>query len=357
MNGAGQSMMSGFERLAAALQAASPGSSILMFSWVDQSSTGTSPLDASGPELATEVNGHRLAVALDEALVPDFAAAGGRIHLIGHSFGANVATTAALALAERPRQLTLLDSPESELTRIGGAQNALRYKLPRLDPGRGPGRTFVDNYISAVGERYSTEPGLDAVVDVRTAPPEGDLSEKHSFAIDVVRRLGRRHRPAGRVRLVAAHRSRRRIGGHVLRAARRGRAPAAHPGGGSAQPTGRRAPGRHDDAAARGGCVDRRHRGHRRRGRADHVERDVRDVRRLAVAHVRRAAPGAARRPGHPVRRRPGALAGRHRRRRHGRARVVPGPVRPGSRHPRAVGDDQRADARPRRPIRRAGRP
>ena len=30
-----------------------------MFSWVDHSSTGTSVFDASGPELATEVNGHR----------------------------------------------------------------------------------------------------------------------------------------------------------------------------------------------------------------------------------------------------------------------------------------------------------
>ena len=183
VDGAGQSMMSGFEKLAERLHDADVDASIVMFSWVDQSSTGTSVLDASGPELATEVNGHRLATALDQALVPGFAAGGGQLHLIGHSFGANVVTTAALALAERPRQVTLLDSPEAEVTRIGGAKNDLRYKLPRLDPGRGPGQTFVDNYISEVGERYSTYPGLADVVDVRTAPPDGDLSEKHSFAI------------------------------------------------------------------------------------------------------------------------------------------------------------------------------
>ena len=71
------------------------------------------------------------------------------MHLIGHSFGANVVTTAALALTTPPRQLTLLDSPEVELARIGGAKNDLQYKLPRLDLGRGPNQTFVDNYISA----------------------------------------------------------------------------------------------------------------------------------------------------------------------------------------------------------------
>ncbi len=205
VDGAGLSMMTEFEQLAAALQAADPAATILMFSWVDQSSTGTSLLDASGPELATEVNGHRLATAIDQALAPGFAAGGGQLHLIGHSFGANVVTTAALALAERPRQVTLLDSPEAEITRIGGAKNDLRYKLPRLDPGRGPGRTFVDNYVSEVGEPYSTYPGLADVVDVRTAPPDGDLASKHSFAVELVRRVGRRRLPGG-VPLVAAGR-------------------------------------------------------------------------------------------------------------------------------------------------------
>ena len=40
------------------------------------------------------------------------------------------------AVDQRPRQLTLFDSPDDGLTRLGGAANDLRYKLPRLDLGR-----------------------------------------------------------------------------------------------------------------------------------------------------------------------------------------------------------------------------
>jgi pimeloyl-ACP methyl ester carboxylesterase len=129
-----------------------------MYSWVDQSATDTSALAASAPERATEVNGHRMATAIDQTLAAGFSNNGGQMHLIGHSFGANVATTAALALATPPRQLTLFDSPEVNLARIGGAKNDLRYKLTRLDIGRGPNQTFVDNYISLVGEPYAGYP-------------------------------------------------------------------------------------------------------------------------------------------------------------------------------------------------------
>ena len=180
----GQPPAAGFEALAAALQRADPAATVLMFSWIDQSATDLSALAASSPERATEVNGHRFAQALDEALVPDFSAAGGQVHLIGHSFGANVATTAALALDRPPRQLTLFDSPEVDVTRFGGAKNDLRYKLPRLDIGRGPAQTFVDNYVSLVGEPFAGYPGLDGVVDVRLTPPSNDSGgEKHEFAI------------------------------------------------------------------------------------------------------------------------------------------------------------------------------
>jgi len=182
VDGNGDSLMTGFVALATALQQADPDAAVVMFSWVDQSATSI-PLDARGPELATEVNGHRLATAIDEALAPGFEAAGGQVHLIGHSFGANIVTTAALAMTSPPRQLTLLDSPEVEIARIGGAKNDLQYKLPRLDLGRGPTQTFVDNYISFVGERYSTHPGLGAVVDVQTKAPDGTDGEKHSYAI------------------------------------------------------------------------------------------------------------------------------------------------------------------------------
>ena len=180
----GQPSITLFANLAASLQAADPSSTILMYSWVDQSSTDTSALAAYAPERATEINGHRLATALDQSLASSFLGNGGAVHLIGHSFGANVATTAALALASPPRQLTLFDSPEVELARIGGAKNDLRYKLTRLDIGRGSNQTFVDNYISLVGEAYAGFPGLGQVVDVHLLPPSSDAGvDKHQYPI------------------------------------------------------------------------------------------------------------------------------------------------------------------------------
>ncbi len=180
----GQPSVALFAELAASIQSADPTATILMYSWVDQSATDMSALAASAPERATEVNGHRMATAIDQALAPGFTAGGGVVHLIGHSFGANVATTAALALEAPPRQLTLFDSPEVNLARIGGAKNDLRYKLTRLDVGRGPNQTFVDNYISLVGEPYAGYPGLGQVVDVRLKPPSSDAGvDKHQYPI------------------------------------------------------------------------------------------------------------------------------------------------------------------------------
>lgn len=173
-----------FATLASSIQAADPSATVLMYSWVDQSATDTSALAASAPERATEVNGHRMATAIDQALATDFSSSGGQVHLIGHSFGANVATTAALALSSPPRQLSLFDSPEVNLTRIGGAKNDLRYKLTRLDVGRQPNQTFVDNYISLVGEPYAGYPGLGQVVDVHLKPPASDAAvDKHQYPI------------------------------------------------------------------------------------------------------------------------------------------------------------------------------
>ncbi len=180
----GQQAATLFAGLAASLQAADPSAAVMMFSWVDQSATDADLFAAFAPEKATEVNGHRMAMAIDQALAPGFGAAGGQLHLIGHSFGANVATTAALSVAEEPRQLTLFDSPEVSLAQLGGAKNDLRYKLTRLDIGRGANQTFVDNYVSLVGEPYAQYPGLGQVVDVRLLPPSTDTGvEKHGFPI------------------------------------------------------------------------------------------------------------------------------------------------------------------------------
>ena len=154
----GESAMIRFGPFIEALGRAEPEATILMFSWIDQSATAADLFDARVGEDATEINGHRLAVAVDQAVADDWS---GELHIIGHSFGANVATTAALAVDQRPRQLTLFDSPDDGLTRLGGAANDLRYKLPRLDLGREASQTFVDNYISEVGIRYGDLPGLE----------------------------------------------------------------------------------------------------------------------------------------------------------------------------------------------------
>lgn len=180
----GQPSISLFANLASSLQAADPTATVLMYSWVDQSATDMSALAAYAPERATEVNGHRMATVIDQSLSSAFSTNGGQVHLIGHSFGANVATTAALGLSTPPRQLTLFDSPEVNLARIGGAKNDLRYKLTRLDVGRGPNQTFVDNYISLVGEPYAGYPGLGQVVDVHLKPPSSDPGvDKHQYPI------------------------------------------------------------------------------------------------------------------------------------------------------------------------------
>ena len=177
----GESAMIRFGPFIEALGRAEPEATILMFSWIDQSATAADLFDARVGEDATEINGHRLAVAVDQAVADDWS---GELHIIGHSFGANVATTAALAVDQRPRQLTLFDSPDDGLTRLGGAANDLRYKLPRLDLGREASQTFVDNYISEVGIRYGDLPGLRSVVDVRLSPPdELNFSQSHQYPI------------------------------------------------------------------------------------------------------------------------------------------------------------------------------
>ena len=57
-----------FGPLIEALGRAEPDATILMFSWIDQSATADDLFDARVGEDATEINGHRLAVAVDQAL-------------------------------------------------------------------------------------------------------------------------------------------------------------------------------------------------------------------------------------------------------------------------------------------------
>lgn len=190
VNAAGQRMFTNFFPLAAAIERDDPTATVLGFSWLDDSATALSPLDAWRSEARTDLNGQRLAAALGQVLAPGFAAAGGRVHLIGHSHGAKVATVAAIALEHPPEQLTLLDSPENVLASLPGAANHLEGYLPLLPIGRGPGRTFVDNYFSITGERYGTFPALEAVIDVQLDPAQygnltlDNLIARHGYPVD-----------------------------------------------------------------------------------------------------------------------------------------------------------------------------
>jgi hypothetical protein len=177
VNALGQGMFTEFLPMAAAITRDDPKATVLGFSWLDDSATALSPFDAWKSEANTDLNGQRLAAALGQVLAPSFSTDGGRIHLIGHSHGAKVATVAAIALARPPTQLTLLDSPENVLAQLPGAANHLEGYLPLLPIGRAPDQTFVDNYFSITGERYGTFPSLQSVVDVQLNPAQlGELS-------------------------------------------------------------------------------------------------------------------------------------------------------------------------------------
>jgi hypothetical protein len=186
----GERMFTSFFPLAAAITRHDPSATVLGFSWIDDSATAYSPFQAWRSEARTDLNGQRLAAALDQVLAPGYDASGGRIDLVGHSHGAKVATVAAIALARPPAQLTLLDSPEDVLARLPGAANHLEGYLPLLPIGTGPGDTFVDSYFSIAGERYGTFPALERVVDVQLVPAQYPLAsiaglvDRHAYPID-----------------------------------------------------------------------------------------------------------------------------------------------------------------------------
>jgi hypothetical protein len=126
----------------------------------------------------TQLNGLRLASAIQQALNISFFPGEGLIHLLGHSHGSKVATVAALALQEAGvpvSQLSLFESPEggpafssvdAHLASFGNAQNYLWYYLRQMNLSRTPVQvgtrtptaptggkypTFVDNYFSHEG--------------------------------------------------------------------------------------------------------------------------------------------------------------------------------------------------------------
>ncbi len=181
----GLSLVDSYVPLLAALAQRDPDAAVLWFSWVDQSGTDTGLFSARNSLSATSVNGGRLAIALSD-VIGDGAPG---VHLIGHSHGCIVTTHAALALPQRPAQLTLLDCPEDWFSRAGGAAGLLDHLLPRLQPGRGEGSTFIDAYASMFGRAYHDDPGLGDVVDVRLPlqrrpdDSRSPVSYNHQYAV------------------------------------------------------------------------------------------------------------------------------------------------------------------------------
>jgi hypothetical protein len=157
---------------------------VVAYSWVDDSATNTDITSAHYSESETVPNGQRLATVLNQAISPSFASHGGQVHIIGHSHGAKVATIAALGLKTKPRQLTLMDSPDIPIVTSVGAQNDLVPYLQQLKIGRSANQTFLDNYTSIFGCDYSQEPGLSKIVDVKLVPSqyaESDVQDKHLY--------------------------------------------------------------------------------------------------------------------------------------------------------------------------------
>ncbi|PON16775.1 hypothetical protein C2W62_16700 [Candidatus Entotheonella serta] len=186
---------------------------VLGYSWTDDSATGGSLTDliqVYQSEAYTNINGLRLADALEQAIAPAFWCDQNNIlHLIGHSHGSKVATVATLALQQRGlrvNHLTILDSPENErqldpplpgpLNRNGA--NLLGFYLNELAIATPPTRsttstmetatsgTFIDSYISAFGVGFQGEAKLSQIVEVTLDPAQiyGDsgVGDSHSYA-------------------------------------------------------------------------------------------------------------------------------------------------------------------------------
>ena len=174
-----------------------PKAIVLAYSWVDDSATESGDLkidEVYSSEAYTHVNGMRLANALEEAIHPSFwNQQTGLLRIIGHSHGSKVATVAALTLQQRGRRvahLTILDSPESELTLEGDAANLLGFYLEQMQIEhpffKCASGAFVDNYASCFGVSYTGTPNLNNIVEVALQPTKLynslDYSYQHGYA-------------------------------------------------------------------------------------------------------------------------------------------------------------------------------
>jgi hypothetical protein len=184
-----------------AIVANDPNALVLAYSWLDDSATDAADFIhlqcAFISEGYTNLNGLRLASGLRTILGDGFwdLPRNNSLHLIGHSHGSKVATTAAWALQRLGRQvdqLTILDSPESYLTREAGAANFNWFYLNDMtistNPTKGRAKEiFVDNYVSELGFPYTDFGSLGGVVDVvlqpvTLYPDDSQVADDHVYA-------------------------------------------------------------------------------------------------------------------------------------------------------------------------------
>ncbi|MDG1334187.1 MAG: hypothetical protein P8P74_17775 [Crocinitomicaceae bacterium] len=175
-----------FFNLAASILNADPGSTVLVFSWIDQSATSESGdlwkdwgqmcQAEDNTQIAADEMYGALSIATDWSVNHQF-------HLLGHSYGTKVVSHTAIGLKRKMDngskieriQLSLFDSPEK--APVTCANNDLCSILPAFEPNRNT--RFVANYISYYDKCLSSCDGLEWVVDA-TIFPHRDYCQRMS---------------------------------------------------------------------------------------------------------------------------------------------------------------------------------
>jgi len=152
-NSDGTSFITPWEALATTIAAKDSNSTILMYSWLDQSAT-LFPWDSAA---RAEGMGNLLALTLrnNAGFDPSFYASGGKLHLVGFSHGCEVAAEATAdlqAFGTHVDQLTLVDSPEGGWSHGVYSDNMVYVTLNGVQNiGTGVGQTVVDSYLGQQG--------------------------------------------------------------------------------------------------------------------------------------------------------------------------------------------------------------
>jgi hypothetical protein len=158
----GNTFISPWEALASVIAAKDSNSTILMYSWLDQSAT-LFPWDSTA---RAEGMGNLLALTLryNAGFDPSFYASGGKLHLVGFSHGCEVAAEATAdlqAFGTHVDQLTLVDSPEGGWSHGVYSDNMVYVTLNGVQNiGTGAGQTVVDSYLGQQGSFPLPNPGV-----------------------------------------------------------------------------------------------------------------------------------------------------------------------------------------------------